>query len=224
MDKSSRVEVRLVTALFVCMFGSSSFGFDDGDFQFWSTASASFKVTDNWGGKFEEEFRFGDDASQLYYQHSDLGFVYRGLADWLDVGLNFRLVFEKNSAGQWKQENRPHLNATFKGKLNGVSVSNRSRFEYRDREDKKDVWRYRNKLTVKLPIELTELKLKPYIADEIFVDFEGAGVNRNRFYAGLSAPISKRLDGGLYYLWQSSKSAGTWKDINVLGIQLKIHF
>ena len=137
---------------------------DDGDFQFWSTASASFDINNDFGAKFEEEFRFGGDAGRLYYNHSDLGLVYRSLADWIDVGVNYRQVFARADRGEWRQENRPHVNVTLKGRLFDLDVSSRSRLEYRDREKRDDVWRYRNKFTVKLPFELTPLKLKPYLA------------------------------------------------------------
>ncbi len=202
----------------------SCFGFEDGDFQLWSTAKANFEVNKQWKGKFEEEFRFGGDAGELYYQHSDLGFVYGALAEWIDIGLNYRLVFEKDGAGRWRQENRPHFNVIFKGKLSDLSVSNRSRFEYREREIKKDIWRYRNKTTVKFPVKLTALKLQPYIADEAFINFGEQDITRNRFYSGFSMTLSKRLKGELFYLWQASKSSGAWQDINVLGVQLQVYF
>jgi hypothetical protein len=200
------------------------FGMDDGDFQFWSTASVNFEIDKRWSGNLEEEFRFGDGAGELYYQHSDVGFVYGGLAEWIDFGLNYRLVFEKDGADEWRRENRPHFNVTLKGKLSDLSVSNRSRFEYRDRENKSDMWRYRNKTTLKFPVKLTALKLQPYLADEVFINFGEQDIHRNRFYAGVALNLLKQLKGEAYYLLQSSKSNGIWIDFYVLGIQLKIYF
>ena len=106
----------------------------------------------------------------MFYHHWDLGFAYEGLAEWLSVGLNFRQMFEQDSKGIWRQENRPHLNVILKGNLFDCSVSNRSRLEYRDKEVSEDLWRYRNKTTLKFPFELTALKLQPYVADEVFID------------------------------------------------------
>lgn len=103
-------------------------------------------------------------------------------------------------------------------------MSDRSRLEYRDREIKKDIWRYRNKLTIRLPLEFTELKLKPYLADEVFINLDEEGYNRNRLYGGVSFELSKNLTGDIFYLWQSSRSGGGRKDINVLGTALKFHF
>ncbi|MGB2806490.1 MAG: DUF2490 domain-containing protein [Sedimentisphaerales bacterium] len=201
------------------------FAFDDGDFQYWSAVGGSFDINQDWGCSFEEEFRFGDDAGELYYHHSDLGFVYKGFAEWIDLGFNYRQAFERtDSEGEWKQENRPHLNVTLKGQLFGLNVSDRSRFEYRDREDKNDLWRYRNKVTVKFPLELTELKLKPYLADEVFVPLNDDNIARNRVYAGVSFKVLENMTGEVFYLWQSSRSAGDWNDINVLGTWLKFRF
>lgn len=213
-----------VVVIYGAFFGGICLASDDGDFQWWSTADFSFNINKDWKFKFQEELRLGEGGGTLYYHHSDAGFVYGGFADWFDLGFNYRQVFEKDSSGQWRSENRPHINVTIKGKLLGLDMSNRSRFEYRDRENKNDVWRYRNKATVKLPFELTKLKLKPYLADEIFVTLNDDNVDRNRFYAGASFQIAKNLSSDVYYMWQSSRSAGQWNDIHVLGTALKFKF
>jgi len=214
----------VVTVITVVLISEICFAFDDEGFQYWSTAGFSFDIDKDWKVTFEEEFRLGDDGGHLYYQHSDLGLVYKSFADWIDLGVNYRGVFEKDSNGKWRQENRPHLNVTLKGKLFGFDLSDRSRLEYRDRENKKDVWRYRNKVTVKLPLELTKLKLQPYLADEVFINLDEEGYNRNRLYSGVSFKLSKNLTGNVFYLWQSSKSGGGWKDLNVIGTGLKFYF
>ncbi len=213
-----------VMAIIVTLISEVCFASDDGDFQYWSTADFSFDIDRDWKFTFQEEFRLKESGGHLYYHHSEVGFVYKSFADWIDLGFNYRQVFEKDSEGEWKQENRPHLNVTLKGKLFDLDVSDRSRFEYRDRENKEDVWRYRNKVTVKLPFELTELKLKPYLADEVFITLNDDNVDRNRLYAGVSFKLAKNLKGDVFYLWQSSRSSSDWTDINVLGTALKFSF
>lgn len=226
MSKLSKITTCFLAALICGGFLSGPcFAFDDGDSQYWSAAGVSFDISQDWGCSFEEEFRFGDDAGEFYYHHSDLGFVYKGFADWVDLGFNYRQVFERtDSEGEWTQENRPHLNVTLKGQLFGLNVSDRSRFEYRDREDKNDLWRYRNKVTVKFPLELTELKLKPYLADEVFVPLNDDNITKNRVYAGVTFRVLENMTGEVFYLWQSSRSSGDWNDTNVLGTRLKFRF
>ena len=200
------------------------FGFDDGDFQYWNTTAFSFELNPDWKVTVEEELRFQDEASRLAYHHTDVGFVYSGLANWVDLGFNYRQAFVLDSKDEWITENRPHINVTFKGNLSGLAISNRSRFEFRDVNAGDDTWRYRNKLTIKFPQKFTSLELQPYIADEVFINFNHGGYTTNRLYAGASCKLIGNLKGAIYYLWQSARSDGGRKDINVLGSKLVITF
>lgn len=223
--KPPKLKITLLTIILSgLLFYKPSFSFDSGDFQYWNTESASWNMGDSWKAKIEEEFRFGDGAGDFYYQHSDLGVTYSGLADWLDLGINYRQIFEKDNNNEWEYENRPHLNITLKGKVSDWSLSNRGRFEYRNKEHGNDGWRYRNKFTVKLPIKFTRFNIQPYIADEVFIDFDKEDLTRNRLYGGFSFKITKNLKGEIFYLWQSSKKSGKWSDLNVLGTKIKFSF
>jgi hypothetical protein len=206
------------------LIGNVGLAFDDEGVQWWTSTEVSTGLTKNWKVTFEQALRLGNDGGNLYYEHSDLLLTYSGLAEWLDVGAAFRVIYEKDSKDVWTRENRPHFDVTLKGKLFDCSVSSRSRFEFRDLKDKEDVWRYRNKFTLKLPFELTELKLKPYIADEIFITLTDDEIDRNRAYLGVIWPLCKGLDADIYYMWQTSKSIEEWKDIYVIGTGLKFRF
>lgn len=220
-----RGSVSVVVATIVVLSSSVCFAYSDEGFQWWTSASASTKISDDWKCTFLQEFRLGDDGGNFYYEHSDLGFTYSGLADWIDLGANFRLIYEKDGNDDWKRENRPHLNVTLKNKLFGLSVSSRGRFEYRDRYKDEDVWRYRHKVTVKFPCELTALKLKPYVADEIFATMNDDNVDKNRVYAGASFGLTETVSADIFYMWQTSRSSsGEWSDIHVLGTGLKLRF
>jgi len=225
MNKRKKIIICIFMIL-VCgyTYNTSCFAFDDEGFQLWSSAGASFDISNQWKGKFEEEFRLGNDGGNLYYQHSDIGFTYTGLADWIDLGFNYRYVTEKDSQDRWKVENRPHFNVTVKGQLFGLDFSDRSRFEYRDRESKENVWRYRNKVTVKTPVEIAGLKLPTYIADEVFITLNDDNLDRNRLYFGLPLTLAQDFKTDIFYLWQSSRSGGEWKDISVIGVFLKFSF
>lgn len=208
--------------LFIVSLSGTCHGFDDGDFQYWNTESISWKVDKDWKMKLEEEFRFGDNSTDFYYQHSDLGITYTGLGKWLDLGINYRLVFEESDK-DWDYENRPHYNVTVKHTWEGFSVSTRNRFEHRFVEDEKNGWRYRNKFTLKLP-KMTEFEIQPYVADEIFVDFDKEELDRNRLCGGISMKLYKNLKGEVFYLWQASDKGDHWLDFHVVGSKLNISF
>ncbi len=200
--------------------------FRDGDFQYWSTTEGSVDIDENWTITAEEELRFGDNASEFYYQHTDMGVVYKNVVENVDLGFNFRKVFTKISRDNWNSENRPHLNLTIRGELFDMPVSNRSRFEYRDIDESKNLFRYKNKFTINFPLEFTQLKLKPYLAEEVHINCDEDGFNKNEVYAGLKLKLADNIDGSLYYLWQTRKLSGSgWgQDINVIGTALKIRF
>lgn len=198
------------------------YAFDDGDFQYWNSESISWKINNDWKLNLTEEFRFGDDSGNFYYQHSDLGLTYSGLAEWLDTGFNYQQIFEEKESS-WKYENRLCLNTAVKFNLGDCKLCNRSRFEYRNREAADNFWRYRNKLIIEFPLKSTRFEVQPYLADEIFVDFDKKQLNKNRLYAGFSMKLSKNLKGEIFYLRQSTKSS-KWTDCNVLGTGLKLVF
>lgn len=213
----------ILIALILAGSGNVCFASKNKDFQYWSTGSASINLNKTWKVKFEEQFKLGNDAGNLFYHHSDLGFTHKNFIDGIDLGFNFKKVYEKDSKGKWRHENRPHLNLTIKGQLLNLDISNRCRLEYRDREKKKDVWRYRNKFTIQFP-EFKEPKLRPYIAEEPFVELTEKGYNQNRLYAGFSFDLSENIKGDLHYLWQSKRSEGGWDNINIIGTSLKLSF
>ena len=222
MLQNRKVFVFAIVAMML-LLTKACFAFEDGDFQYWSTASLAYKIRKNWKIKVEEELRFGDSVSDFYYEHTDAGITYSGIAEWIDLGMNYRLVFEEKK-GDWKYENRPHGNVTLKYTLEGFKLSDRNRLEYRDKEDSKDGWRYRNKFTVKYPITVEKFEFSPYVADEIFMDFIEEKLNRNRLYAGIDFKILKNLKVDVFYLWQISEKDGNWKSYNVVGTKLKLAF
>ncbi len=196
--------------------------FDNQDWQHWTTEALEYKVTDRWNAKVETEFYWGDDMSDLFYRHTDIGFS-RKTAPWFGVGVNYRFV-EQEKNGEWKQEHRPHINGTFYMTAGGLRLSDRNRVEYREREDASDFWRYRNRLRIGLPLEWAQWNIEPYVSDEVFMDSEQEQVNENRISAGLASGFLKHFKLELYYMIQSCKKNAAWVDTNVLGTSLSFSF
>jgi hypothetical protein len=216
-----KVNICLILGL-VFLNINKAYAYDDGDFQVWHNENQEFKINKNAKILFEEEFRFGDDAREFYYHHYDISFIYL-FTKFFEFGGGFRQIYEKKS-GKFKEENSPFVKAILKYSLFGFDLDDGNRFEYRNFDYSPDLWRYRNKLTVKFPWELTKLEIRPYLANEIFFDFEDATLSRNRFYSGLGFKIFKSVTGEIYYLLQTTKGIDTWTDANVLGTKIKIVF
>ncbi|MFQ5870283.1 MAG: DUF2490 domain-containing protein [Candidatus Zixiibacteriota bacterium] len=207
----------------VMLLGQGSISaYDDGDWQYWNREGVEGSITDDLKAKMEVEFRFGDNMGELYYQHSELALSHR-CTGWLTFTVNYRQIYEKKGE-VWKQENRPHLNAILRWSWSGFGLEDRSRLEYRVREGKDDALRCRNRLALKLPLNWGNFNVQPYIADEIFLDFEKGELNRNRLYLGANGNLGKGLKAETYYLWQTSKSEDRWGDYNIIGTKLKAAF
>lgn len=204
------------------------YAYEDGDFQYWNTESIDVKLTDKVGAYIEEEFRFGDNASEFYYQHSHLQLDFK-ITDWFTLSPAYRQVFElytkTNAEEDWFTEYRPMVNGTLKYKWEDWELSSRARVSYRIFDiDKDNVWRFRNKITIKSPWKWTKLKLNPWVADEIFLEEHESGVYRNRLYVGVGLKLTEHLKGDIFYLWQSTEKSDSWTDYNVVGTKLKVAF
>ena len=213
------------TLVLATIFGGTCFGSTDGNAEYWQGIGLDFNMDKDWKITVREEFRLGKSGDDPHLHNTDIGLVYKGFADWLDVGLNFKKEYERDSSGKFRGENRPHLNLMLKGELYGFKIGDRSRLEFRDKEKTEDIWRYRNKLTINLPFTLTKYKLQPYISDEIFINLGESTVKQNRFSAGLSFELRENVKTNVYYMYKSSMSSSSgWIDTNVIGMNVVFVF
>jgi len=200
------------------------YAYDDGDFQIWNTDTQEIKTGKAWAIVLEEEFRWGKNAGEFYYQHYDLGFS-RPLDKRWNAGLGFRQIYELKQA-KFKPEQAPYFWAGLSWQAGGCKWENRGRLEYRDFNYQSDSWRYRDKLTVKLPGTFTARKIQPYLADEIFYSFGGGTnkLNQNRSSVGLAFVFAKWLKADVYYMLVRAEAGEKWKNSNVLGTKFKMVF
>jgi hypothetical protein len=197
--------------------------YDDHDFQVWNTEVEEFKIGRDSKIALEEEFRWGDNASEFWYHHYDAGFFY-SLEKWLSIGGGYRRIYELKK-GKFKLENEPYLVASLLWDMEGFKIEDRSRLEYRHFGYQDDAWRYRNKVTVKFPWKFTKMEIQPYVSDEVLIGFSSINeLNQNRFSSGLAMSLTKNAKAEIYYMLQTGKSSGDWKDANVLGTKLKFLF
>ncbi len=209
----------------VTIVGGNCFGSTDGNAEYRQGIGFDFNMDKDWKVTIREELRLGKSGDDPYLHKTDVGLVYRGFGDWIDVSLNFRKEFERDSSGKFRRENRPHLNLMFKGEMFGCRIGNRVRLEYRDKETTEDHWRFRNKFTINLPFTLTEYNLQPYVSDEIFIKLGESTVNQNRFVTGLSFKLSENIKTNVYYMYKSSMSSSDgWIDTNVIGTNVVFVF
>ena len=224
MSNSMKSALFGAIVLMAIIFNSPCLASKSGNLEYWQAQSVSHSLSDTYKISIEQEFRVGRQCGSNYLHNVNVELRRSGITEWLDIGLAFKKEYEKDSSGKFREEDRPHLNFYFKGKLSDLDLSNRFRIEYRDHEIKNNVYRLRNKLGLKLPYELTPLKLQPYIADEVFFNLNSDNFNQNRLYSGFSFKPFGNMVFSFYYMYKKSKSSLGWIDTNVIGTQLKFLF
>jgi len=210
---------------FILMLTSRIFAYDDGDFQIWNTDVEEIRLKKDLKLVLEQEFRWGNNTSEFYYQHYDAGLAYALNKSWT-VGGGYRQIYARTAVNKpWRPEGDPYFFFTYFGDLAGFKFDDRNRFEYQYFSYQADTGRYRNKLTIKAPWKFTKLGIQPFASDEIFIMIGNSqGLNQNRLSAGLGFNLTKNIKAELYYMLVSSKSNSIWKDSNVFGTKLKVAF
>lgn len=190
------------------------------DWALWSNLDLSGKLNDNWTWKVAPQVRFENHFSEHHYTHFELGLSYK-LSAWFGIAPSYRHVLTRGSA-DWNTEKRPQLDLNLSRKWLGLNWSDRNRFEFRFRDSGESV-RYRNKLTAKFP-QWRVMDIQPYVANEIFYDLKAESLNKNRIYAGASAPVFQDLRVEIGYIRESNKGQDDWSGFNVLWTSLKYGF
>jgi hypothetical protein len=198
----------------------------DEDFFYWSKATFLISVAEDWQFAFEHKLGFDEEARRLDHHQQDYGFVYGGVGDWLKLFAAVKVVHARSDdRDEWLQEIRPHANAAVFSTLFDLDMVNRSRIEYRDTEDEGTFWRFRHRLAFVLPQELTPLRIKPYVSEEVFYSFNADRFHGNRVQAGLFIPLHEGVRLELFYFWHLDKEApDDWCDANVVGSYVRFTF
>ncbi len=206
---------------------------DADKFQFWPSAGVAWEVNKDWTLDYTEEFRLNDNGGTLYYGHSDIGVIYKSLAEWLDIGFNYREVYGAGKNSSDTDEHRTSLSAIMRGKILDRDFSDRIKIDYRDRDEKKDIWRFRNKFTLDRQFEFLDPRgtriiskgiAKPYVSDEIFVNLDGSGFSENRINIGAVIRLTENTSIDFYYSLQTIKDNDKWGNNNILGLDFTYNF
>lgn len=199
------------------------------DWEWWNEDEVVWKVKDRIELSFAAEQKFKNDMSDIYCYNFVPGLSYE-FRDWLDLGISYKYEKEREYVCEdtwedWLDEHRLQFDPTLKWEWGEFKFSDRSRLEYRILEDRENKWRYRNRLKIKRPLTCCNIEFTPYCSEEIFCDFYGKGIYKNRFEVGISKELTSILELEIYYLLESCKEDSEWHhSTNVLGTILVISF
>jgi len=186
----------------------------DPNWEYWSEYSVDIPVNDGIDFVAKAQFRFEGDG--CYYFKVYLGQLFR-VSEYFTIATYY--VFRTKKAEQgWSDEDFGNLDATVKWKIGDFSFSDRNRFE---RNFSKGESLYRNKIKVKKPTQIRTWKIVPFIASEIFYDFNE--FSENRTHLGISTVLIDGVEVELSYILRSKKQS-EWSRANVLVTSLKYSF
>ena len=206
------------------------------DWQAWLDQAVGKKLSEQTAVRVAQSFRYSFEENRLATYYLEAGGTWNARS-WLALGLGYRQQYDRRD-GHWLEENRPFADATLRGKIRSVTITDRNRIEYREREEQDDIIRYRNKLTLQVNAWEPGFGLKPYVAAEAFVD-ESADLqerNRTRFALGIRTDPNRHLLRSVETRWvqalamdysvtvQRTKKDDDWTDEYIAGVQLGINF
>lgn len=207
----------------------------DEDWQFWTHERANIKITDKVTGTVGAMYRFGDDMSDLWYQHYDVGIIVK-TTPWLSIMASYRLkmvdadISGKFEGDDWMNIHNPSLNFIFKHKLGKVKLKNNCRFSYWNYDSefgRDDLLYYRNIFMATGPA-WTKAKISPYVQEDFFFSTNNGQIDRNRLSTGLLVGKWGIITPKLYVMWQAYSGNGLWNDKNkdnyIVGMDFKFMF
>lgn len=166
--------------------------------------------------------RWGDSMSDYFYKSYEPYLVWKA-APWLDITFGDEFIQSKKGS-EWLDEQVPKVTVQIKGDSGPLTLSNRSRMEYRLREEANDEWRYRDRVRLQLAKGVTSYKVRPFVDDELYFSCDEQQFNENRASAGFAAEVIPRVKVELYYLVRSQLNDDLWTDTNVVGLKLAFVF
>ena len=171
-----------------------------------------------------QEFRFDDNSSHLDNYFTQLSVKYE-LFKGFKFGVAYRFIRNNKSSG-YKNEQRVNFDASYKHKLNNLTLEYRFRFQNHDEigrsfEEGDDITK-KYRLRLKAEYNIKNWKLDPYLSIEGFFAQEKGSINyiesitetsrfsgseKFRFTLGTKYKINKFLEvGGFYRIEKELKS------------------
>lgn len=172
------------------------------DTQLWNDVQIAVPVTKSIDLVFLGTLRIGRNISHPVDERIGVGFAFK-VGKYLTLApayLHINVQPFRNVGGY---ENRLNLPITIRFPLGRFTVSDRNLFERRLRHPGVDATRYRNRLQIDYPVQVSKTKFNLFASDEVFYDWSVDDWVRNRFAAGASKAWTKQFTTDLYYMRQN---------------------
>ncbi len=215
-----------VLVLFMIIFFVSA-AFAGGDNKYYSEFCFKHKLNDKFDVYFTPETRLKSDMGNPYYYHWRVGTTFHANKH-LDLAFAYRYIQTKDNNNQWDNADTQYFEmiAVPKTKLGSFNLSDANKLERRFIKNDRPRWVYRNFITVEHPAKIGGFAFTPYVANEVYYDFEIGKVNLNWAILGAYKKITENLTLGLYYKDETMRKgkASHWVTNHILGTNLTVTF
>ena len=231
-----KVSISLILIVFCAIFANAQAVVDRDDNQSWNELQITVPMDKQFDFFLSGALRFGKDITRLNDSRIGVGFIFKTPIKGLSFSPTYVKITARNSAGRFRRENRLVFYAKydFPFKPLGISISHRSQFEYRMRQQP-STWRYRPSLRFEkdLPKDFILKNAKLFLMEEPFYDSGLKKWSRNRFSAGINKVLWKEklpedakrkpreISVEIYYMRQND-GFSIPGDLNVIGTTWKV--
>lgn len=203
----------------------------DTDFQVWNETVIQIPVVKGVDREKKEidklsvlvfgNLRFGQNRLYLTDARIGAGFDYR-INRHLSFSPTYLYSRSETVRNSKAYEHRVRFDLTVGNKWKHFSLRDRNRVEYRSRNSRSDSLRYRNRLTLSVPVIIDKKEVfAPYISNEVYYDFTEKKFTTNEFIAGISRKLSKNVSTDIFYLRRNFRDSN-FSHWNGIGVNFKI--
>lgn len=163
--------------------------------------------------KFSTETRYGNKSDGLGNINTRIG-SYWQINPILSVGTSISAHSEQLTSNIYGQQLRLELEPSLSTIWNNISLTNRSRIEYRFKSNEKNI-RFRNQGKISFPFINSNFNY--FISDETFFEFSNKDIfNQNRLSTGISYKINEITKIDIGYLLLTKLEKNNWSNNHIL--------
>lgn len=200
----------------------------DRDFEIWSSASLSYKVSKVWKITLEEQLRLKTNASEIDQYFTEIGTEYE-LWKQFSIGLGLRYSRKNDTKGNiqgFEDRLRYNIDLGHKFAIERFDISNRLRFQSRNElgmtKEEGDITNNRLRLKTSIAYNIKKWKLDPKFSAEIFRLFEEGEeeeFDKFRLTLGTGYDFKKFGKVGVFYRFERDINTDQPKLSNILGLK-----
>lgn len=216
----------VIIAAIIFLFASKGFSQtepNENDIQFWNETTVSFPLkVKNLSGFVAGNLRLGQNVKHFVDERIGFGVEYK-FGKYFSFSPSYLYRAGQPTKNRKEYEHRLRFDLNIEKKWKHFSLKDRNRIEHRIRHSRDDTTRYRNKLTLKVPIknEKGDEIITPFVADEPYYDSRSDSWFRNEFSVGISKGFTKTTTAEFFYMLQNNTNVTTLKTVNIFGVNLK---